>query len=362
MDLLDMAGAVEAANQKADASHRALIVVGGAGSMDADGVARIRPALQVALEEFEGTVISGGTDCGVPGCVGSVAAELAEKGKKAFDLVGYLPRHLPVDAPAHPWYDELRVCGQHAFTPEQLLRTWSDLLEQGTGPRDVRIVGFGGGPLAAAEFRLALALGATVAVVLGTGGSADGLVKDELWASLPNLMPTPHDLASIRALIAAPSRHFPTDTLDEMAKRFHETFVKNSSGRLPDNMKPWDDLPETYKAASRGQARYAVDILTACGFAVREAESPAPFRAFTDAEVEEMAELEHGRWNVERLRDGWRLGPRDDARKTHPWLVSWGDLPEEIRYYDREAVRRFPEILKRAGLEVFEPDPDPDAG
>ena len=62
---------------------------------------------------------------------------------------------------------------------------------------------------------------------------------------------------------------------------------------------------------------------------------------------------EHGRWNIERLRDGWRYSKqRDDSRKIHDCLVSWGDLPDDIRWYDRDEVRAFPEILARAALEV----------
>jgi hypothetical protein len=77
------------------------------------------------------------------------------------------------------------------------------------------------------------------------------------------------------------------------------------------------------------------------------------FTGFTDIEVERMAELEHGRWNVERLRDGWRYGKqRDDSRKTHDCLVSWQELSDDIKRYDRNAVRAFPETLAKAGLEV----------
>jgi hypothetical protein len=66
-----------------------------------------------------------------------------------------------------------------------------------------------------------------------------------------------------------------------------------------------------------------------------------------------MAELEHGRWNAERLRDGWRYGKkRDDSRKIHNYLVPWAELPDDIKVYDRGAVRAFPEILAKAGLEV----------
>jgi hypothetical protein len=70
-----------------------------------------------------------------------------------------------------------------------------------------------------------------------------------------------------------------------------------------------------------------------------------------------MAELEHGRWNVERLRDDWRYGPmKDEQKKIHPCLVPWDVLPDGetgVKKYDRNAVRAFPEILARAGLEVY---------
>ena len=67
-----------------------------------------------------------------------------------------------------------------------------------------------------------------------------------------------------------------------------------------------------------------------------------------------MAELEHGRWNVERLRNGWRPGKtRDDARKIHDCLLPWSAPGlDNVRHYDRNAVRQFPEILAAAGLEV----------
>jgi hypothetical protein len=72
-----------------------------------------------------------------------------------------------------------------------------------------------------------------------------------------------------------------------------------------------------------------------------------------------MAELEHGRWNVERLRNGWRYGkPRDDDKKLHDCLVPWADLPDGddgFKKYDRDAVRKFPAILAKAGLEIFRP-------
>ena len=74
---------------------------------------------------------------------------------------------------------------------------------------------------------------------------------------------------------------------------------------------------------------------------------------FEWAEVERMAVSERGRWDFGCLRDGWRYGKtRDNEQKLHDCTVPWKDLPDEIQKYDRDAVRAFPEILAKAGLEV----------
>ena len=101
-----------------------------------------------------------------------------------------------------------------------------------------------------------------------------------------------------------------------------------------------------------------MEILEAAGFEVRQADGdPLIFTGFDEEkDIEPMAELEHGRWNIERLRDSWRYSKtRDDSRKIHDCLVAWEDLPEDIKRYDRDAVRAFPEILARAGLEISRP-------
>jgi hypothetical protein len=195
--------------------------------------------------------------------------------------------------------------------------------------------------------------GATVALVIGSGGAAEALLCDPLWSRLPNLLPVPWDVASVRAVVTPAERPFPDAVLEQMATAFHENYVANSSGRLPDNMKPWPKLPDTFKQANLDQARYAVQILEACGFAVREAESPVLFTDFSEREIEKMADLEHGRWNIDRLRAGWRFGPRDDQRQLHNCLVPWAELPENIKEYDRKAVQKSPEILAKAGFSIW---------
>ena len=347
--------------EPATSAPRVLVVVGGAVSIEKKTLERAKPLLQTALQAFKGDVISGGTMVGVPGCVGEIASALADQGSKNFQLVGYLPERRPDDAPKDDRYDRLELCGRDAFSPEQVLRSWSDVLTKGTRLQDIVVLGIGGGRLSAVEYRLALAFGATVVVVRGTGGAADDLLADELWSSSPNLLPIPCDAATVRAAVAPAERQFSDFEVKEMATAFHENYVSINTGGLPDNMKPWPDLSETYKDANRKQARYAVEILEACGFSVHEAEEPV-ILCFSEEDkkpdgiVDKMAELEHGRWNIDRLRGGWRYGqPRDNAKMLHDCLVSWARLPDDIKKYDREAVCKFPEILAKAKLQVYRP-------
>ena len=73
----------------------------------------------------------------------------------------------------------------------------------------------------------------------------------------------------------------------------------------------------------------------------------------TSSEVEIMAEMEHARWNAERLFNGWRLGKKKDVtRKITPYLVPWSALPDEAKECDRQPVRNIPQLLTKVGLEV----------
>ncbi len=61
--------------------------------------------------------------------------------------------------------------------------------------------------------------------------------------------------------------------------------------------------------------------------------------------IESLASNIHDVWASQRMREGWTYGPqRDDARKTHPDLVPYADLPESEKSYDRntatETIRR----------------------
>lgn len=343
---------------RAKISGQVLIIAGGAASVGRKMIQFVREPLIQSLCGFRGTVISGGTKVGIPGLAGEVAAKLAKTGGKQFRLLGYHPPTLAADAPLDPRCDELIPVGEGEFSSDQILASWADILHAGIKPGSVRLLGVGGGPISAVEYRVALALGASVAVVADSGGAADALLADPLWKDFSNLLPLPCDAASIRAFLEEADSDLPARTVTRMAREFHADYVANNQHKLPDTLRRWSDLPETFLRANLEQARYTIKILESAGFTVGPA-SQRLSRAvteFTPQEIERMAALEHGRWNVERLRDGWRPGPRDNAKKTHDCLAPWKELsdgPQGVRRHDRNSVKAYPRILAQAGLKIY---------
>jgi hypothetical protein len=69
--------------------------------------------------------------------------------------------------------------------------------------------------------------------------------------------------------------------------------------------------------------------------------------------TEQLAENAHEIWARQRLRDGWRYGPRrDDDRKEHPCLVPYAELPESEKAYDRNAALQTLEAILALGYRI----------
>ncbi len=104
---------------------------------------------------------------------------------------------------------------------------------------------------------------------------------------------------------------------------------------------------------------YAENILKTAGLGIRPLGDPGkpPVRMeelLDEAGLERLAEMEHGRWNVERLLLGWRWAEaKDVSRKLSPYLVPWDKLPPEIRECDLDAIRGLPGKFHEAGMEVY---------
>jgi ppGpp synthetase/RelA/SpoT-type nucleotidyltranferase len=343
----------------ADIPRPVVIVAGGCDASAERRIAEYRDLLMDAFRDFRGTIISGGTTAGISGLVG----DLAERYSGQIRAVGYLPKLIPDWATKDGRYKHFITEGTD-FSPLEPLQNWIDLVAAGIAPSQVKLLGINGGEISAFEYRLALALGAKVGLLRDSGREAGRMLKDAEWESMKGLAFLPADLLTVKSFLDQPfSSAFPSDVRERMAHAFHDRYRVEQRGRLAKvdpALADWPDSPEYLKESNRQLVDHIHEKLkaigmTACPVVDRE---KIKLMDFSDAEVEIMAEMEHGRWNVERLQDGWTQGPRDVSKKRSPFLISWAELPDHVKDYDRQAVRRIPEILKQFDLEVGRiPDP-----
>ncbi|HEX2578709.1 MAG TPA: NAD-binding protein [Aquihabitans sp.] len=152
-------------------------------------------------------------------------------------------------------------------------------------------------------------------------------------------------------------------TNEAVAQALHDDFLvrARADGRTGPTAVPWDELDADTQEANRRAADGLVGALASVGCSL----SPlygwdAGDFAFTADEVERLATAEHARWADDRRRAGWtHAAVRDDARRHHPLLVPWSELPEEAREGNRASARQLPGVLARAGFEVVRSGPAP---
>lgn len=142
-----------------------------------------------------------------------------------------------------------------------------------------------------------------------------------------------------------------------IARAIHADYLRRGKvdGSLPEDdpsLRAWEELDESLRASDRDQAGDIGRKLASIGCAAVPAEQARsePVQ-FEPGEIEMLARLEHARWVEERLRQGWRPGPRRDvAERRSPYLVPWEELSEKVRDLDRDSVRAIPRLLAEVGL------------
>jgi class 3 adenylate cyclase len=172
-----------------------VLIAGGTEERAAAWIGHHGHVLTEAFARFEGAIVSGGTDRGVP----AVAGEIGALYRSAIRTVGYLPSQLPDGVAADHRYDELRRSPDVTFSIAQCLLMWRDLLASGVRPTNVRLLAIGGGPISSLEYRVALALGCGVGVLAHSGRGADALLQDPDWTAAANLVrlaPEAHSISS----------------------------------------------------------------------------------------------------------------------------------------------------------------------
>jgi class 3 adenylate cyclase len=195
LDLLELGSRARFGSAEGS-DDRVWILVGGSSAEGKGRIAAYREALVRALDGATGLLVSGGTAQGVSALAGDVSTA-----HDKIRAIGYLPSGLPDDVDADERYDELRRTAGAKFSPLEPLTYWRDLLDRGIQSAEVGVVAVGGGRLTALEIQIALALGARVALVAGSGGAAGAVARDRTWGTSHRLIQVEPTAAALRAFL-----------------------------------------------------------------------------------------------------------------------------------------------------------------
>lgn len=198
------------------------------------------------------------------------------------------------------------------------------------------------------------------------GGWAYGPTRDDErrlhpdlvpWADLPEhrreinrefMRERPWTLARVGEEIV----HHPVRERLARATHDHRREVKRSSLL-------WRDLPEAERSASRAFVDDIPRKLLLVGQRIASSANSVSPPELTTEQVELLARREHERWVDFRGGEAWRRA--GGATSPHPGLVSWDELPEDLREIDRLLVRAIPEMLAEAGFGVASASHPPSA-
>jgi voltage-gated potassium channel Kch len=155
-------------------------------------------------------------------------------------------------------------------------------------------------------------------------------------------------------------------TTERLARLLHEKHLerfreaqpqegRDRSERRDPGLLPWAQLPDTVRESNRLSADGIAENLgrLRCVIVSATNRHGHPFE-FADLEIEELAPLEHRRWERAMIQLGYKPGKvKDHKRRRHPTIgVEWEDLAESYKARDREHVRWLPDILAKAGFEL----------
>ena len=154
-----------------------LILIGTTEINNQDVLNRYRDNLINAFKTYEGTIISGGTIAGVSALAGLVQ----ERFSNSIKTIGYVPKVIHKKIQIDHNYSEIRTTEGIRFTIEEGIYYWLDIWANSIDSRYVKILGVGGGAIAAFEYRLALIFNAKVGLLEESGQEIKDLIQDPKW-------------------------------------------------------------------------------------------------------------------------------------------------------------------------------------
>jgi TrkA-N domain/RyR domain len=150
------------------------------------------------------------------------------------------------------------------------------------------------------------------------------------------------------------------DVTERIARSIHASYRHSEQGKgeteaTNPSMVPWKELSQELRKSNIGPAEDIGRKMEAIhAVVVPESRTLPPFSFRNDAEIWELAQLEHERWRAEKEADGWTWdNDRVDRLKTHPDLLPWAELTEKAKRKNYDAIVGLPDVLRNAGFQVL---------
>ena len=156
--------------------------------------------------------------------------------------------------------------------------------------------------------------------------------------------------------------------LENTARRIHEAYWatrrerrdNDAEGTRQEPLADWDQLRETYRASNRRAADHIRAKLESAGCYVPGGLTfiaPRGFRLSGKSDViEALARLEHLSWCIGMRLDGWRsAAKRNNRRREHDNLVTYDELTENEKEYDRDQIKLIDtRLIERSDIKAGE--------
>jgi ppGpp synthetase/RelA/SpoT-type nucleotidyltranferase len=367
-----------------DEDSRIVIVAGGCADL-LDYYNRYEEILKDAFMTYQGIVISGGTESGIPGKVAEAIQSInkkrntsspAQRKLNSIKLLGYLPKKLPSDEHGnaiqrHQGYQYVTFLqNTNNFSILDIISYWIDIAVKNVNMDHVKVLGINGGRFTDLEYKIALAMGAQVGLIENSGRAVTGIMQDPEWSDHPNIVVLPCNKITIRSnnnVILAEGYHYIWVFINQNqnyyisegscrneknAALIHNAFRSYLYESGQSTEAGWeyyktDEDKQELIGSNFNQLKYIECIMLKSGYLSDYTDKEKLERFFSDdVACEAMAVLEHARWYLDRLLQGWRYGRTKDTRlKTNPYMIDWDKLDEKTKGIDRTMVKNWEKII-----------------
>jgi hypothetical protein len=347
-DPVSYAAINEFATKEAKKLHRAVAVI-----IDSDISAQIYPnqtekqAITSAFKNYFGSLIGGDSE--------TTDGKINEGIQKAYPrrvlALSYHAMESSSDTliqKSYSKYREPRSVKQLPFNCYEPLQYWSDILISDVKAANVKVMGISSAPSAIIEYIVAIALGANVLIDRALRDKIIAYTADPLYSLLDKIIFYLDDQYLLNTFIGTGLPKVSSPMREKIARALHETYrVSGSPFRSKISMSEWDDLSPELKKSNLEAYDNVMQKFYEIGYVMEMAKGAEskPIELSIN-EVETLAKMEHSRWSLERLINGWLYGnEKNYEKRTDPSLKPWAELDDEIRDIDRMLVRKLPAFL-----------------